>query len=563
VNTLFAIGALVLALLAFIGVAAFLFFLNARQSKFKLGQGSSHGQDRMPTAIEADAIWHHPRVLADPNALRIPGTFYCGTQGDQSIEGIAIPWETVCRGMITYGRPGSGKTVGFILRAIVNYLKPDTNASLVIVDPKGELWRTVIALCDLCRTSVKIFDLTDPVRTCSWNMLAGITDVLRAQEIAIGLIEPPPGIYNLGLQAQNLLAAMILHYQSFPKIIRNLNSAQIYADLSTNPRRSIRLLARFFINNHGQKKGSELAETVVGLVHAGLRSLIDPRTWVALGEAEEANWNFDPLDLLAGEKPSVVILKYEGLNEAAIGPFMGIAFSEILQRIYGENRRAAKRSSRKVVFCVDELYILGALPNLSKRVSDMRAFDMALIAAQQMIDQTDDNYKPAQAKIIRNAFCTNIVYAGCDPTTAEWFANLSGESTLQRNQDTYTNVLMPSSWREEEKGRTTLLLKGQIVQPPMGICTIVLPVPAQDRSLTGNLAQHYFFADPKPILGLEGKDLDNLRFFDEEELDFEDEFELEDESEDEVEGGAGSHSTDTVAGLKQVLLGSQTGSKTW
>jgi type IV secretory pathway TraG/TraD family ATPase VirD4 len=549
-NTLFAVGALVIALMLFVGIGAFLFFLNARRGAFKLGQGSSHGQDRMPTAIEADAIWHHPRVLADPNALKIPGKFYCGTQGDQSIEGIAIPWETVCRGMICYGRPGSGKTVGFILRAIVNYLKPDTNASLVVVDPKGELWRTVVALCELSGTSVKIFDLTDPVRTCSWNMLSGITDVLRAQEIAIGLIEPPPGIYNLGLQAQNLLAAMILHYQSFPKIIRNLNSAQIFSDLTTNPRRSIRLLARFFITNYGQKKGSELAETVVGLVHAGLRSLIDPRTWVALGEADEASWNFDPLDLLKAERPSVVILKYEGLNEAAIGPFMGIAFSEMLQRIYGENRRAAKRSGRKVVFCVDELYILGALPNLSKRVSDMRAFDMALIAAQQMIDQTDDIYEQFQAKIIRNAFCTNIVYAGCDPTTAEWFASLSGESTLQRNQDTYTGVLVPTSWREEEKGRTTLLLKGQIVQPPMGICTIVLPVPTQDRSLTGNLAQHYFFADPKPILGLEGKDLDHLRIFDEEELDFENEFELEDnDSEDEVESNAGA-----TVGLQHVIL---------
>jgi hypothetical protein len=158
-DNLFAVGALVLALLIFVGGGAFLFFLNARRGAFKLGQGSSHGQDRMPTAIEADAIWHHPRVLADPNALKIPGKFYCGTQGDQSIEGIAIPWETVCRGMITYGRPGSGKTVGFILRAIINYLKPDTNASLVVVDPKGELWRTVVALCDLWRASRTFFVL--------------------------------------------------------------------------------------------------------------------------------------------------------------------------------------------------------------------------------------------------------------------------------------------------------------------------------------------------------------------------------------------------------------------
>jgi type IV secretory pathway TraG/TraD family ATPase VirD4 len=483
----------------------------SRQRAFRLGKSASHGQDRMPTAQEASAIWHHPRVLADPNALRIPGTFYCGTQGDQTIDGIAIPWETVCRGLITYGRPGSGKTVGLILRAIVNYLKPETNASLVVVDPKGELWRTVIALCELSGTKVKIFDLTDPERTCSWNMLAGVTDVLRAQEIAIGLIEPPTGIYNLGLQAQNLLAACILHFQSFPVILNNLDSSALFIALSSSPNRSVHLLARFFLNNYGKKRGGELAETVIGLVHAGLRSLIDPRTWIALGESKDPEWCFDPLDLLKEEKPSVVILKYEGLNESAIGPFMGIAFSEMLQRIYGENQKNRKGAGRKVVFCVDELYILGTLPNLSKRVSDMRAFDMALIAAQQMIDQTDDIYKPSQAKIIRNAFCTNIVFAGCDSTTAEWFANLSGESTLQRDQSTYTNLFVPSSWREEEKGRETLLLKGQIVQPPRGICTMVLPVPAQDRSLTGNLAQHYFFADPKPILGLEGKDLSQLR----------------------------------------------------
>lgn len=71
------------------------------------------------------------------------------------------------RNIVIFGSPGSGKSFGFARSAIFQSAK--NNASLVVTDPKGELYGDMCIFLEKQGYDVKIFNLVDLNRSDAWN----------------------------------------------------------------------------------------------------------------------------------------------------------------------------------------------------------------------------------------------------------------------------------------------------------------------------------------------------------------------------------------------------------
>lgn len=76
------------------------------------------------------------------------------------------------RNIVIFGSPGSGKSFGFARSAIFQSAK--NNASLVVTDPKGELYGDMCVFLEKQGYDVKIFNLVDLNRSDAWNCASEI-----------------------------------------------------------------------------------------------------------------------------------------------------------------------------------------------------------------------------------------------------------------------------------------------------------------------------------------------------------------------------------------------------
>lgn len=137
------------------------------------------------------------------------------------------------------GGPGSGKSAGYVRANILQSIK--IGNSVIVTDPKGELFTSLYPSLIARGIEVKAFNLKDPEYSDSWDCLGEVFDPLteqgdvdRATEFATIIIENTGGqsldpVYSQG--AHNLLKATILlatwHHEQL--VIKAYNA--IYEDM--------------------------------------------------------------------------------------------------------------------------------------------------------------------------------------------------------------------------------------------------------------------------------------------------------------------------------------------
>lgn len=141
-----------------------------------------------------------------------------GKKGEQVV---ALPENTrLNRNIAVLGSPGTGKSRGYIRSAVFQAVKREE--SIIITDPKGELFTDMAKYIEEKGYEVKLFNLVQPERSHAWNCLkevlhpdTGEVDDTRASEFATIVMENTGGIsasnpfWDSG--ELNLLKAIILY----------------------------------------------------------------------------------------------------------------------------------------------------------------------------------------------------------------------------------------------------------------------------------------------------------------------------------------------------------------
>lgn len=121
-------------------------------------------------ANENMTITRYSRLAGVPDGVPV----YVGKQGRDMTVVITKPNHT-----LTVGATGTGKTTTFVDPVVQILSRTKTKPSLVVTDPKGELYRRHAATLKARGYDVVVLDVADPYRSARWNPFTAVIQKTR------------------------------------------------------------------------------------------------------------------------------------------------------------------------------------------------------------------------------------------------------------------------------------------------------------------------------------------------------------------------------------------------
>lgn len=221
VTTPMGIGAFVLFLALFAGVA----FLISHQNKDlnQIKESDERGVDFSSKGVYGTAGWmskeEAKKVYEITHIDDVRGVILAQFSSDGK-EVICLPENTRSnRNILILGSPGTGKSWCYVRNAIFQSIVREE--SLIVTDPKGELYESTASILKKKGYKVWVFNLVNPQRSDAWNILGEIYDPetgniseIRVTEFCDTVMKntiegPDDGFWGAG--ESNLFKAMVMY----------------------------------------------------------------------------------------------------------------------------------------------------------------------------------------------------------------------------------------------------------------------------------------------------------------------------------------------------------------
>ena len=442
---------------------------------------SAHGSGRWRSDRElapALSLWTLPKVVP----TTAPPGIVMGWRGRH------VVLLTVDQHVVLVGVPGAGKTRRVILPTIG--CLGAARESLIISDPKGELYGFTAAWLREQGYQVLRLDFRDPSRSARWNPLAPIQAALAAGQTAtasraawqLGHALVGKGPTNEALWSQTseaLIAALALAItDTADSPAQHLHSAyRLLLELGEN-------LDPFFTSFDDRHVAREAYRTVQSAkeetrssIHltttATLRLFSDPNiAW--LTGAHDPAWPMgrSAADVLAAAEagPMAVFLVIPD-EDSTLYPLATLALSQLVSSLVDASAQApGGRLPRRVNFILDEFGNLPALPDFDKAINVGRGRGLRFLLAVQSWPQFQAVYGEA-GSVIANGCAVALYLGSSDMATAQEFSQRCGSATVQ------TETHPTNTARAASVGRS-LLTADELLRWPTG------------RALVLQLGQH-------------------------------------------------------------------------
>ncbi len=336
-----------------------------------------------------------------------------------------------------FGASGSGKSrcyaIPFILQAVKR------RESVIVTDPKGELYESTAQYLMDNGYIVKIFDLVHPEKSDGWNCLKELRgEEIRAQIFSNVVIE------NTGIgkgdvwdnSAMSLLKALILRVErghDFKKMGKQ-SIGDAY-EMIQNPMGEIFLDSMF--NPNSLKRDEQVcigpymtfkqgSDNMRGNIISGLAT----RMQVFQNEVIRKITAVDDIDLtLPAIKPCAYFCimsdQHTTLNFLST-LFFTYAFMDQVE--YADMNGG--KCPVPINYLLEEFPNIGIIPDCEKKVATVRSRDINISIIFQDIMQMKNRYPYSWSSILGN--CDTHLFLGCnDEDTAQYISNRSGETTVK------------------------------------------------------------------------------------------------------------------------------------
>ena len=198
------------------------------------------------------ANWMNEKELTDSFELGTGNGLIVG-KFDNKI--VTLPNYTLHnKNVAIFGASGSKKSRGYVIPNILNLAAQ--GKSMILTDPKGELYKKTYLFLKEQGYNVKLFNLVDMDKSDRWNPFSIIESEIDAQLFSEIVIENTQLDKNKGQDefwtrtAQNLLNALSLGQVELLKNREDRCISKIYATLATG---DIKAIDRYFVNIRGPR----------------------------------------------------------------------------------------------------------------------------------------------------------------------------------------------------------------------------------------------------------------------------------------------------------------------
>ena len=365
-----------------------------------------------------------------PNIRKHPGIIL----GEIDGEVICVPLKTRFNGnLAVYGASGSKKTRAFCMNMILQ--SAARRSSLVICDPKSELYEKSSAYLRDQGYTVKVFNLVTPSASDSWNCLSEIEgQELMAQlfcDVIIKNTGSERGDHFWDNAELNLLKALVLYVErGYPPEKRNIG--EVYQLLAMSSEKELNAIFDVLDISHPAKAPYSIfkqsSESVRGGVIIGLGS----RLQVFQNKDIRNITGYDEIDLeLPGKQPCAyycITSDQDSTFDFLSSLFLSFIFIKLVR--YADQNCPGGALPVPVHVLGEELCACGVIPDLSRKISVIRSRNISMSCVFQNLVGLQNRYPQNQwQEILGN--CDITLFLGCtDALTAQFISDRTGEASI-------------------------------------------------------------------------------------------------------------------------------------
>ncbi len=179
-----------------------------------------------------------------------------------------------------------------------------------------------------------------------------------------------------------------------------------------------------------------------GTLTARMRPLLTETVIRSLTDSD-----FQPADLLTGEKPVTVYLRWPERNLLALSPLVRLLWGTLIDELITTYDNAAGKQCKPVLLIVDEAGRT-AIPTLADHATTVVGRGITLWIAIQSLSQLEAVYGKAHAQILRDNMESQLYYRPTDLATAKYLEDRLGSKSA------YAHSITSREGEETSQGQT-------------------------------------------------------------------------------------------------------------
>ena len=403
--------------------------------------------------------------------------------GERDGQTVCLPKDTkLNRHIAVFGASGTMKSRAVVRNALFQALK--RNESVVITDPKGELYTDTAELYRSNGYEVKVFNLVNPEHSDSWNCMSDLCgDTLMAQvltNVIIGNTSSGKGDRFWDNGEANLLKALVLYIDKNPELtLESKHLPAVYRMLTQfNESQLMQAFGKLPLN-HPARAPFNLFTQSSDTVRSGIILGLGTRLQVLQNKAVQAITSKSDIDLTAPAKRKCayyIILSDQDTTMAFLSSlFFSFLFIKLTR--FADSREDGK-CDIPVNLILDEFNNVGKIggaedgSDFARSLSVCRSRDIRVMLAVQSLGQLQNRYpNNLWAEIIGN--CDVQLMLGCtDDVSAKFFSERSGEmsievdTTMTMRKTIAVAQMIPEYRHMEGNGRRKLLTPDEVLRLP-------------------------------------------------------------------------------------------------
>lgn len=397
---------------------------------------------------------------------------------------LSIPPDTrMNRNIMVYGASGSMKSRAYVRNRIFQAVL--AGESLIITDPKSELYNDTAIYLQEQGYEVKVFNLVNPECSDSWDCLGEIhNNDLMAQIFAQVVIQNSndgKGDHFWDDAEQNLLKALILYVdQDYKPGSRTL--AAVYDILSSEDGKMIDAIVSKLPVQHPARSCFNIFQQASDAVRAGAIIGLAGRIQTMQNKSIREITSHPEIDLTAPGKRKCAYFCITSDQDSTFEFLSSLFFNFLFQDLtrYADDHCPGGKLTVPVHIIGDELMNAGKIINLGRRLSVIRSRSLSISVIVQNLGQIQNRYPDNEwIEVVGN--CDTTLFLGCtDDLTAKFISDRSGDVTIGYETEArmYSSMQL-SRWTPEYRqtksiGKRKLLTQDEVLRLPLDRELIIL-----------------------------------------------------------------------------------------
>ena len=471
------------SILGLLFISGAIFVIYKLHDKFDGKERDPRGFVKSRSGAYGTASWMTDKEMREVLEISEPGKAEGVILGEYKGKTVGLPKNTrLNRHIAVFGASGTGKSRAVIRNSLFQALK--NNESVVITDPKGELYADTAEMYRRCGYEVKVYNLVNPGHSDSWNCMSDLCgDTLMAQvltNVIIGNTSSGKGDHFWDNGEGNLLKALVLYIDQDPKRApEDKHLPAVYQMLTQNNERQLTAMFERLPLNHPARAPYNLFAQSSDTVRSGIVLGLGTRLQVLQDRAVQAIAGRSDIDLTAPGKRKCAYYIILSDQDTTMAFLSSLFFSFLFIKLTRfADSCEGRRCPIPVNLILDEFNNIGRIggaedgSDFARSLSVCRSRDIRVMLAVQSLGQLQNRYpNNLWAEIIGN--CDIQLMLGCtDDVSARYFSDRSGDMSIQ--VDTTMTVrktiavaqMIPQYRHNEGQGRRKLMTPDEILRLP-------------------------------------------------------------------------------------------------